>query len=100
MAIGTIQGASGFYDPNRDMYYKTPARSSQEQYERETYFHRMQEEEYRRMQSQYVTVSNSSLTAPYNPDEARRKEAPGRDPQGDRLSFLRNTKLLLTGAST
>ncbi len=93
MAIGTIQGAAGFYDPNRDIYH-----SERDRYEREMRYRRMQEEEYRRMQSQYVTVSNSSLTAPYNPDEARRKEAPGRDPQGDRLSFLSNTKLLLTGA--
>jgi hypothetical protein len=100
MAIGTIQGARGeIYDPNRDMYYNAPARSSQEQYDREMQYRRMQEEEYRRMQSQYVTVSNSSLTALYNPDEARRKEAPGRDPQTP-LSFLSNTKLLLTGAST
>jgi hypothetical protein len=94
MAIGTIQGVSGFYDPNRDMYYDDARR-----YDRELQYRRMQEEEYRRMQSQYVTVSNSSLTAPYNPDEARRKEAPGRDPQTP-LSFLSNTKLLLTGAST
>ena len=91
MAIGTMQGAAGMvYDFNRDMYFDT--RSSQEQYERERYFRRMQEEEYRKMQqAAYYT----------NPQQQQAKlmnTAPKPDLK-DPLAFLHNTdkKLLLTG---
>ena len=93
MAIGTIQGTYGIYDPNRDMYYNAPARSSQEQYEREMQYRRMQEEEYRRMQNN-MYPPGQDLQSKY-----ALAQAPKQDPK-DPLSFLSNTKLLLTGAST
>jgi hypothetical protein len=85
MAIGTIQGGSGFYDINRDMYAMTP----REAYEREMF--RRQEEEYRRMQN----------AAYHNPaqQQAQLMSQVKQDPK-DPLSFLSNTKLLLTGEAT
>lgn len=80
MAIGTIQGAAGFYDINRDMYY-----SERDRYEREMQYRRLQDEEYRRMQ-------NTAYLAP------EQKLIPKPDPK-DPLSFLSkaDTKILLTG---
>ena len=82
MAIGTIQGAAGFYDPNRDMYYDDARR-----YDREMQYRRLQEEEYRRMQ-QYAFYNAPG-------------DAPKRDPK-DPLAFLTKTdnKILLTGEAT
>jgi hypothetical protein len=84
MAIGTIQGASGFYDFNRDMYAMTP----REAYEREMY-QRRQEEEYRRMQNSYFNLAQQ-------PQLMGQVKQDPKDP----LSFLSNTKLLLTGEAT
>lgn len=92
MAIGTIQGASGFYDPNRDMYYDDARRY---EYERAMQYRR-QEEEYRRMQQ----------SAYYNPQQQQGQLAntapkPKLDIK-DPLAFLQKTdnKLLLTGEAT
>jgi hypothetical protein len=86
MAIGTIQGASGFYDPNRDMYYDDARR-----YDREMQYRRMQEEEYRRMQNAAYFAPEQKLVNP----------TPKQDPK-DPLAFLSKTdnKLLLTGEAT
>jgi hypothetical protein len=82
MAIGTMQGAAGFYDPNRDIYH-----SERDRYEREMQYRRLQEEEYRRMQ-QYAFYNAPG-------------DAPKRDPK-DPLSFLSkaDNKILLTGEAT
>jgi hypothetical protein len=88
MAIGTTQGVSGFYDPNRDMYYDDARR-----YDREMQYRRMQEEEYRRMQNN-MYPPGQDLQSKY-----ALTQAPKQGPK-DPLSFLSNTKLLLTGAST
>jgi hypothetical protein len=87
MAIGAIQGGSGFYDINRDMYAMTP----REAYEREMY-QRRQEEEYRRMQNLYFNAAQQPQVM---------TQAPKQDPK-DPLAFLTKTdnKLLLTGEAT
>ena len=90
MAIGTMQGGSGFYDFNRDMYAMTP----REAYEREMY-QRRQEDEYRRMQNSYyadpATLQQGKIVNP----------TPKQDPK-DPLAFLTKTdnKILLTGEAT
>jgi hypothetical protein len=90
MAIGTIQGAAGFYDYNRDMYY-----SERDRYDREMQYRRLQEEEHRRMQNSYyadsATLQQGKLVNP----------TPKQDPK-DPLAFLTKTdnKLLLTGEAT
>jgi hypothetical protein len=96
VAIGIIQGASGFYDPNRDMHFATPALSPQEQYDRERYFRRMQEEEHRRMQNYMYQPGQGS------PSKYALAQAPTPAPVKDPLAFLRNAdnKLLLTGATS
>jgi hypothetical protein len=88
MAIGTMQGAAGFYDINRDMYNGMTA---SEAYEREMHYRRHQEAEYRRMQQ----------GAYHNPaqQQAQLMSQVKQDPK-DPLSFLSNTKLLLTGEAT
>ena len=75
MAIVTIQGGSGFYDFNRDMYY-----SERDRHEREMQYRRLQEEEYRKMYSTIGTLQSTH------------------DPK-DPLAFLTKTdnKILLTG---
>ncbi len=89
MAIGAIQGArGGIYDVNRDMYYDDARR-----YDREMQYRRMQEEEYRRMQNN-MYPPGQDLQSKY-----ALAQAPKQDPK-DPLSFLSNTKLLLTRAST
>jgi len=87
MAIGAIQGASGFYDANRDMYY-----SERDRYEREMQYRRLQEEEYRRMQNSYYNSAQQPQLV---------NTAPKQDPK-DPLAFLTKTdnKLLLTGEAT
>jgi hypothetical protein len=91
MAIGAIQGAAGFYDPNRDMYYDDARRY---EYERALQYRR-QEEEYRRMQN----------AAYYNPAQQQQGKivnpTPKQDPK-DPLAFLTKTdnKILLTGEAT
>jgi hypothetical protein len=47
MAITTIQ-PGGFYDINRDMHFSNQPLTSREQYDREM-FYRRQQEEYRRL---------------------------------------------------
>jgi len=93
MAIGTMQGGSGFYDFNRDMYAMTP----REAYEREMY-QRRQEEEYRRMQQDpyYNKLYNTAQKPQLLPGDA-----PKQDPK-DPLAFLTKTdnKILLTGEAT
>ena len=88
MAIGAIQGGSGFYDFNRDMYAMTP----REAYEREMYHRR--EEEYRKAQ-QYAFY-NAAQQPQLLPGDA-----PKQDPK-DPLAFLTKTdnKILLTGEAT
>ncbi|MFO0448752.1 MAG: hypothetical protein ACK52I_08835 [Pseudomonadota bacterium] len=87
MAIGTMQGAAGFYDINRDVYY-----SERDRYEREMHFRRQQEEEYRRMQNSYFNLAQQ-------PQLANTTSKP--DPK-DPLAFLTKTdnKILLTGEAT
>lgn len=95
MAIGTMQGAAGFYDPNRDMYYADARRY---EHERAMQYHR-QEEEYRRMQaSRYGDISSQQQMAYIG---ERQKQVPVKDPK-DPLAFLSKTdnKLLLTGEAT
>ena len=86
MAPGTMQGAAGFYDINRDMYY-----SERDKYEREMQYRRQQEDEYRRMQ-------NAAYSAPEQKQVNPTQKPDPKDP----LSFLSkaDTKILLTGAST
>jgi len=93
MAIGTIQGASGFYDPNRDMYYDDARR-----YDREMQYRR-QEEEYRRMQN--AAYFNSAQQQSMIGQGLAANTAPKQDPK-DPLAFLTKTdnKLLLTGEAT
>jgi hypothetical protein len=91
MAIGAIQGASGFYDINRDTYNGMTAN---EAYEREMHYRRHQEAEYRRMQN----------AAYYNPAQQQAQlmnQVPKQDPK-DPLAFLTKTdnKILLTGEAT
>jgi hypothetical protein len=86
MAIGAIQGAAGFYDINRDMYY-----SERERFEREMQYRRLQEAEYRRMQQ--GAYHNPVQQQPQLMSQVKQ------DPK-DPLSFLSNTKLLLTGEAT
>jgi hypothetical protein len=87
MTIGAIQGGSGFYDINRDMYAMTP----REAYEREMY--RQNEEQHRRMQqdSYYNMAQQPQLMS----------QVPKQDPK-DPLAFLTKTdnKILLTGEAT
>jgi len=92
MAIGAIQGASGFYDPNRDMYYDDARR-----YDREMQYRRMQEEEYRRMQNSYYNAAQQQPMIGQGLASAAQKQDP-KDP----LAFLTKTdnKLLLTGEAT
>lgn len=87
MAIGAIQGAAGFYDPNRDIYH-----SERDRYEREMQYRRLQEEEYRRMQNSYFTSAQQPQVM---------TQAPKQDPKNP-LAFLTKTdnKLLLTGEAT
>jgi hypothetical protein len=80
VAIGAIQGASGFYDVNRDMYL-----SQREMHEREM-FYRRQEDEYRRMQLAACSPQQQLLPG----DAIKPKKAP--EP-----SWQSNTTLLLTG---
>jgi hypothetical protein len=90
MAIGTMQGAAGFYDPNRDIYH-----SERDRYEREMQYRRLQEEEYRRIQnSHYADAATLQQGKIVNP-------TPKQDPK-DPLAFLTKTdnKLLLTGEAT
>ncbi len=79
MAIGAIQGASGFYDVNRDMYL-----SQREAHEREMFYRR--EEEYRRMQNAAYSPQQQLLPG----DAIKPKKVP--EP-----SWQSNTTLLLTG---
>jgi hypothetical protein len=91
MANGTMQGGSGFYGFNSDMYAMTP----REAYEREMY-QRRQEEEYRRMQqgAYFNSAQQPQQGEIVNP-------TPKQDPK-DPLAFLTKTdnKLLLTGEAT
>ena len=82
--IGTIQGGSGFYDINRDMYY-----SERDRHEREMQYRQLQAEEYRRMQNPYFNSAQQPQVM---------TQAPKPDPK-DPLSFLSkaDTKILLTG---
>ncbi len=82
MAIGAIQGASGFYDVNRDMYY-----SERERFEREMQYRRQQEEEYRRMQNAAYSPEQRLL-----PGDAIKPKKTVPEP-----SWQSNTTLLLTG---
>ena len=93
MVIGTMQGAAGFYDFNRDMYAMTP----REAYEREMY-QRRQEEEYRRMQQDPYY---NKLYTPAQQQAQLMSQVPKQDPK-DPLAFLTKTdnKLLLTGEAT
>lgn len=79
-----------FYDPNRDIYL-----SEREQYQREIYFRRIQEEERRRMQNN-MYPPGQDLQSKY-----ALAQAPKPDPK-DPLSFLSkaDNKLLLTGATS
>ena len=88
MAIGTMQGGSGFYDFNRDMYYDDARR-----YDLEMQYRRLQEEEYRRMQNSYFNSAQQPQLLP--------GDAPKRAPK-DPLSFLSkaDNKILLTGEAT
>ena len=86
MAIGTMQGGL-YYDANRDMFY-----SERDRYEREMQYRRLQEEEYRRMQ-------NAAYHNPAQQQAQLMSQVPKQDPK-DPLSFLSNTKLLLTGEAT
>ena len=93
MAIGAIQGASGFYDPNRDMYYDEARR-----YDREMQYRRQQEEYLRMQASRYGDISSQQQMAYIG---ERQKQIPVKDPK-DPLAFLTKTdnKLLLTGEAT
>ena len=93
MAIGTMQGAAGFYDINRDMYNGMTA---SEAYEREMHYRRHQEAEYRRAQQQMGYNPYSG-----QPQEKLVNPTPKQDPK-DPLAFLTKTdnKILLTGEAT
>jgi hypothetical protein len=83
---------SSIYDINRDMYFDTHA--SQAQYERDMYFRRKCDEEYRRLQNAYPPGQDAQF-------KYALAQAPKPDPK-DPLSFLSkaDSKLLLTGATS
>jgi hypothetical protein len=88
MAIGAIQGAGGFYDANRDMFY-----SEQERYEREMHQRKMYAAQQQMGHNQFV-ISASATGAMIGTLQC----ASTHDPK-DPLSFLSkaDTKILLTG---
>ena len=93
MAITTIQPGS-FYDINRDMHFANQPLTSREAYDREMFYRRQQEDEYRRMQnSHYVDALR------HQPQLANTTSKP--DPK-DPLAFLTkiDNKILLTGEAT
>lgn len=93
MAIGTVQGAAGFYDINRDTYV------SQEEQHRRMY--QMQEDEYRRAQMMAMQQAYGGAIAGGLRNEIQRQNPVLIDPK-DPLSFLSkaDNKLLLTGEAT
>jgi hypothetical protein len=87
MAISAQGMIGSSYDINRDIYH-----SERDRHEREMFYHRHQEEEYRRMQnSHYADGSSLQQGKLVNP-------TPKQDPK-DPLAFLTKTdnKLLLNG---
>ena len=92
MAPGFI-GSS--YDINRDMHFSNQPLTSREAYDREMFYRRQQEDEYRRIQnSHYADAATLQQGKLVNP-------TPKPDPQ-DPLAFLTktDTKILLTGEAS
>ena len=86
MAIGVIQGAGGFYDANRDMFY-----SEQERYEREMHQRQMYAAQQQMNHNPFV-ISTSATNSTIGTLQSTH------DPK-DPLNFLSkaDNKLLLTG---
>ena len=92
MAIGQ---PGMFYDMNRDMHFSNQPLTSREAYDREMFYRRQQEDEYRRIQnSHYADAATLQQGKLVNP-------TPKQDPK-DPLAFLTKTdnKILLTGEAT